>query len=40
MDDSTTEALTAGQEHAELNDMTPHEVYEAIRAGHFIVRGE
>lgn len=41
MDDSTTDSLTTGQQtHAEVNDMTPLEVYEAIRAGHFNVRGE
>ncbi|GAB2330863.1 hypothetical protein STREPTOSP366_60170 [Streptomyces variabilis] len=24
----------------ELNDMTPYEVYEAVKAGHFTNRGE
>lgn len=39
MDDTAKDTEAAGQQtHAEMNDMTPLEVWEAIRAGHF--RGE
>lgn len=38
MDDITTETPIAERQTHPENDMTPHEVWEAIRAGHF--RGE
>ncbi len=36
MDDTSMNAAEAGQQiNAELNDMTPYEVYDAYRAGQF-----
>lgn len=36
----TSDGTQTTDTHAELNDMTPHEFYDACKAGQFKARGD